>query len=293
MSDGEPREWPLVVFTLAIQCACGLQLATFMADLSGDSVLAQPMRSVSLMVLPLVALGIVASAFHLGKPGAAWRSLSHLGKSRLSAEILVTGVFAVAAVAYGLPWLGHRADVRVWVGLGATLAGLAAVGTTACVYMVPTRPVWHSWWLPTSFYATALLLGGLAPAILIDWTRQQVLLETLLGITLAGGALQVISALWMFVTASRVAAEQIDPLGERGVPTLATRGQVVALLLDVMLAGVLPAVVVVSHWLSDVAEPGPPFQSRLVGYLVLAAALSGAALGRRLMYTLGTALQRF
>jgi anaerobic dimethyl sulfoxide reductase subunit C (anchor subunit) len=242
MSDGEPREWPLVVFTLAIQCACGLQLATFMADLSGDSVLAQPMRSVSLMVLPLVALGIVASAFHLGKPGAAWRSLSHLGKSRLSAEILVTGVFAVAAVAYGLPWLGHRADVRVWVGLGATLAGLAAVGATACVYMVPTRPVWHSWWLPTSFYATALLLGGLAPAILIDWTRQQVLLETLLGITLAG---------------------------------------------------VLPAVVVVSHWLSDVAEPGPPFQSRLVGYLVLAAALSGAALGRRLMYTLGTALQRF
>jgi anaerobic dimethyl sulfoxide reductase subunit C len=283
--DDEPQEWPLVVFTMAVQAACGLQLATVVTTLPADTTQAGPMRLCSGMVIPLLVVGLAASLFHLGRPGSAWRSLFNLGRSRLSAEILLTGIFAAAALAaFASSFVPSYAGLRTAFGSIAVVLGLVTVGSAALIYTVPTRPAWNSPWVLVSFYASALLLGGLVPGLLIGWTGPAGPPRPLVIMVVAGSALHAIAAFWMLLTASRTAARQIDALGNQGVPALRTSGQWAALGLSVVLGGVLPLVMVACCGL---ILPAPS------AWLVVAGAIVGTALGRRLMYAVGTALPRF
>jgi anaerobic dimethyl sulfoxide reductase subunit C (anchor subunit) len=184
------REWPLVIFTVAIQSACGLTLAAtlFEAKTRHDAAL---MRPLALAIFPLAALGVLASAAHLGRPLAAWRAVLNLGRSPLSLEAVLTAVFVVLALAYSGFWWSGRSDGRLALGVAASLAGLAAVVSSALVYTVPAQPAWNSGWVPASFLGTALLLGGLAPAVFAAPVPPG-------GLRIAGSTLLIIAAVWIF-----------------------------------------------------------------------------------------------
>jgi anaerobic dimethyl sulfoxide reductase subunit C (anchor subunit) len=184
------REWPLIVFTIAIQSACGLALAATLFDVKArhDPAL---MRPLALAIFPLAALGALASVAHLGRPLAAWRSVLNLGRSPLSLEVALTALFVALALAYsGFWWIG-RSDGRLALGIAASLAGLAAVISSALVYTVPAQPAWNSGWVPASFVGTALVLGGLAPAVFAAPAAPGLL-------RIAGSALLIIAAVWIF-----------------------------------------------------------------------------------------------
>lgn len=76
----------------------------------------------SIASLALLALGLLASFFHLGRPERAWRAAAMWRTSWLSREVIALPTFMAAVSAYGL---AHYA------GSGATLA-LGAVGVLAC-----------------------------------------------------------------------------------------------------------------------------------------------------------------
>ena len=123
------------------------------------------LQSLLAAVVP-VAIGLLSSTLHLGKPQRAWRAFSQWRTSWLSRE----GVLAVAAF---LPWLGFgwmatpaTGDFSAWLPwLPLLLAALslATVGCTAMIYASLTPiPAWrHSLVLP-GYIGFALLTGGLA-----------------------------------------------------------------------------------------------------------------------------------
>ena len=183
------KEWPLVLFTLATQLSCGLALAATVFDARLRAADAGPMRPLAVAIFPVAALGMLLSTAHLGRPLMAWRAAANLGQSRLSLEVIATLLFAILALAYsGLWWLG-RTEARLALGIATGAAGIAAVAASAAIYTVPAQPAWNSGWVPASFFGTAFLLGGLAPALLISWRDRAVPLRLFLGAALAGSLL--------------------------------------------------------------------------------------------------------
>lgn len=185
------KDWPLVVFTLAIQFSSGLALAATLLDIKTRHAGAALIRPLGIAIFPLAALGALASAAHLGRPLAAWRSVLNLGRSPLSQEVALTAVFVALALGFSAFWWTGRTDGRVALGIMTAAAGLAAVVSSALVYTTPAQPAWNSAWVPASFVGTALLLGGLAPTVFISPNSGPCVLRY------AGGALLILAAFWM------------------------------------------------------------------------------------------------
>ncbi len=279
------RQWPLVLFTLAVQAACGLTAAATVFDASVSAAEAERMRPLALAIFPLAALGVLFSMAHLGRPREAWRALSNLGRSRLSREILLTAVFTVLALAYGGFWWMAWTDGRVALGAAASVAGIVAVAAAAAVYAVPTQPAWNSGWIPASFLGTSALLGGLVPALLIPWNGNGGLLRAFLGAALAGSLLLLVSAFWMVAHLSRRTYDSFTAVRFTRMSQSFTPGKSWWLGCHLALAGVLPAALVFRLW--------PEGQATPFAAVGLAAVVFGAAIGRAAMYWLGARYEPF
>lgn len=270
------KEWPLIFFTLATQLACGLALASTVFEARAVPADAALVRPLAMAIFPVFAMGILLSMAHLGRPLLAWRAVVNLRRSRLSLEVLLTAGFALLALAYsGFWWMG-RTDGRLVLGAAASVAGIAAVVAGAALYTVPTQPVWDSGWVPASFLGTALLLGGLVPAVLISWRGNAELLQLFLRATVAGSLLLLIAAAWMMANLSR-----------RGLWRLLTSRSSLWLGCYVALVGVLPAAVAVRLWPEGRMEITP------LAAAMLAAVVLGTAVGRAIMYWLGSGYEPF
>lgn len=158
------QEWPLAAFTLMIQIACGIAIGTTIAQAQSSERTAA-VRILGLSVFPIAAIGIALSLAHLGRPLSAWRALSNCFYSRLSLEALLTGAFAVSAFAYSFACWNGGAAFRVYAGATASLLGIAAVIAAASIYQVPTKRIWNSAWVLTSFVASTMIVAGLALSI--------------------------------------------------------------------------------------------------------------------------------
>ncbi len=257
------REWPLTVFSIAVQFACGLALAGFVLDLRSVPAEMAAFRPLGMAIFPVIAAGLLCSLFHLGRPRHAGRALTNVRQSPLSFEILATLIFAGAALAYSGFWTIGREDSRLILSLATAGFGFAAVFAGARLYMVPTQPAWNSGWLPASFLGTALLLGGFAGAVVVtgDLDARRMFLAAGLG----GGLLVLVAVVLM----ARRLGRSAGPL----------------LVACAVLAGILPAVLVVL-W---------PVASAVTPVLIAALALIvvGAVSGRMLIYALMESTPRF
>ncbi len=196
------REWPLVVFTLATQFACGLALACAVADASGEA----GIRPLGVATFPVIAVGILCSLRHLGRPWDAWKAFLNLGHSLLSRELLVTALFATLALAYSAMWFAGITELRVGLGIATAVCGVAAVLASAAIYTIPSQPFWNAGWLPLSFVGTTLLLGGAAAAALAP-TR------VFAGFVIAGSTVVVIAGTWMWRRAGSISTKQQVAIG--------------------------------------------------------------------------------
>ena len=157
-------ELPLAVFTtLAPIGAAGFiafALAAFSAEYADGQ--AQRIDKMSLAPFVVALVGFVASIFHLANPLAAMGAIAGIGRSPLTNEIVVGGVFMVAALVYvALAFVGKLGGVRK--PLGAVVAVLAVVFCVfvGLAYMIPTVSSWNSVMLPVEVVGYALV-GGCA-----------------------------------------------------------------------------------------------------------------------------------
>ncbi len=281
-------EWPLIVFTLALQFACGLALAATVCDR-----IAAPandiMRPLALLIFPLAVSGLIASVFHLGRPIFAWKSLLNLGSSRLSSEVLLSVLFVVAAFIYSHSWWTQRAEHRFIIGVITSLLALAAVASSAAIYLIPTQPAWNSGWVPVSFLGTALLLGGAASVVFLDLGGAKNLNVSFLAGAVAGSLMLIVAAIWMVVTLSQGAADGFAAAQLQDAFQVLTSRYAAWFGLHLLLAGILPIMLAVMLWRGRNYEEAW-FALRLVLFL---AVVSGTVIGRRLMYLLVTSQPQF
>lgn len=238
----------LIFFSVLSQAAAGIVLVT--AFLPGPVA--------ARIAPPLAALGLAVSLAHLGTPGGAYRALANLRSSWLSREVLLTGLFALAAALYAYAWPGRAA------GMAAGLLGLAALFAQGMVYQLPARPEWRHGAGVWGLFASALLLGSLTVALAAGHGPGA--LRALGVVTLAASAFSLLAlALW---ARHLVRAGHADLLGDTWFWVRLVAGIILPALAGVsMLLGLAP----------DLLTTGG----------ALAGAVVGELLGRSLFYRAG------
>jgi DMSO reductase anchor subunit len=111
----------------------------------------------SVVALALLAAGLVASFFHLGRPERAWRSAAKWRTSWLSREVIVLPAFMGTVFLYGAMHLtgvnpvilrlpgGVAVDASVAVGVAGTILAFALFVCTAMIYAcLRFLREWHS-----------------------------------------------------------------------------------------------------------------------------------------------------
>lgn len=177
----ELREWALIVFTILAQMSVGafwvLGVVRYYAARKAGVEEADRMSDRALLaIIPVLALGMLASLLHLGNPFSAYRAVTNLDTSWLSREILFGVLFLVFGALYAfLQWrkLGS-ATVRTVTAWVAALLGIGLVYSMARVYMLYSQPSWNTLVTPVSFFVTTMLLGALAMGAAFVWNYARV-----------------------------------------------------------------------------------------------------------------------
>jgi Fe-S-cluster-containing dehydrogenase component/DMSO reductase anchor subunit len=147
--------WPLVIMLVLTQTAAGIFFAATIAAGKGASITA-----LAITGFAILNVGLIASVLHLGQPLKAWRAFLGWRKSWLSREIIAFNAFAGAAL---------LAILHPPTSILAASLGLAAVFTSAMVYVDTQRPLWCARISFGNFYGTALLLGATFAAVVFGW----------------------------------------------------------------------------------------------------------------------------
>lgn len=146
-------DWPLALFTALAGTGAGLLLAPLAALATGrPPTAAAPLAAPALVLL---TAGLAVSLAHLGRPPRATWAARRLGRSRLSAEI-VLAVATLAAAGAATAWPASRATA-----LAASLSALLFLLSLGVVYALPGQ---HAWRGPAAVgpLSTALPLAVLA-----------------------------------------------------------------------------------------------------------------------------------
>lgn len=152
----------LIIYTLALQSAVGIYLVSRMV-LWNETDKAMRMRFLWL-VGALGVIGVLASLTHLGYPLNALKTMSNLGTSWLSREILLTAAFGGAGIVSLVLERQEVGSVQTRNGWAALtgLLGLGLVYVMSMIYRTTAFPSWTHVGTTISFYATAGLIGTAA-----------------------------------------------------------------------------------------------------------------------------------
>ena len=137
--------WSVILLTTLIGAGQGL----FIAMLALEKASVPPVGFVLLccaVSLALLAGGLAASFFHLGRPSRAWRAASQWRTSWLSREVIVLPAFMAAVAAYGLAvYLDFDRGISLAIGAVGALLCIGLFVCTAMIYAcLKFLQEWHS-----------------------------------------------------------------------------------------------------------------------------------------------------
>lgn len=144
--------WSVILLTTLIGAGQGLFLAVFSVELlKADSAKTLVASSCALALL------LLATYFHLGRPERTWRSASQWRTSWLSREVIVLPAFMAAVAIHGLSvFFAFDRKISVLVGAAAAMLGIALFICTAMIYArLKFLQEWHTFLTPLNY----LLLG--------------------------------------------------------------------------------------------------------------------------------------
>jgi DMSO reductase anchor subunit len=221
------HEWPLVVFTTLAILGAGLLATPLVAWLAAGA--PAPTAGAVRWGVLLLGAGLAVSTAHLGRPFRAPLATLGVGRSRLSAEIVV----ASAALALGIV-TALLPDATPVLGFATSAAALGFLVTLGLVYALPGQETWRgaAVWMPLS---GGLLLSLIALAATSEGIR-----------TALDAATAVLLAcdIALLVLRYRSLARPMAPLAPRYPAFFRRRGLILAsrlALVDILPAGCLLA----------------------------------------------------
>lgn len=153
-------EISLLIFSFCLQAAIGIMW--FMA-LGHQLYKGKVFKVAGVTTAILSIIGVLASLIHLGRPFSALNTLSHLGSSWLSNEVLSVGFFMAIAVIYAIVQYikPGKQGLSMLLAGAASIIGAFSIFAMAKVYTTTVVPVWHGINTFVDFYTTALAVGAL------------------------------------------------------------------------------------------------------------------------------------
>lgn len=177
--------WPLVISTVCQRVGLGMFACAFLANLAFGAAL--PLNIVALATLALLAVGGIASIFHLQTPARFFNAFSNFG-SHLTQEALITPFLGIALLACGLNgFLYDLGPAIVVVEAAACILAAAFLVCTGLAYQMRSRPAWNTGFVLGLFLLTAAEAGSIAACAVCALTGAAVPL----GLAVATGVLFV------------------------------------------------------------------------------------------------------
>ncbi len=277
-------ELALVLFTVLIQASVGAFILLAALRLRGrDGAMDAAYRKATLVLVPVVLVGLLASVFHLGRPMLAFTAMKNLSTSWLSREIFFTGGFFVLLVASAA--LDRSPGLRKLLHGLTAIAGVASVVSMAMVYHMSMRPAWQGWATHVAFIGTALLVGmGLAAGLVAFFGRENPAVAADLHLLVGGTVVVLIVGLAAYplylaslADGGSAAAQSLQLLGGEYSVALVLRWALT------LVGGLVPLVLAWRRLAAQKATTG-------LVYTALAFLLAGELIGRYLFYVTGVSI---
>jgi anaerobic dimethyl sulfoxide reductase subunit C (anchor subunit) len=205
----ESKEWPLVIFTIIAQLAMGMILMCvgfdwYLASKAGMETAQKVMQCVIFITAPLLIIGLLVSLLHLGHIEKAMKAFYNIRSSWLSRESLLMGLLTMLLSFLAILHIFGLISKEVikpilWT---ATVISLVLVFCMSKIYMLRTVPAWNRNTTPIAFYATTILLGAVAYAVVCisgvsasqgEWLAEILSVVSILALFLVGIQSAVIS----------------------------------------------------------------------------------------------------
>lgn len=152
--------WPLVISTVCQRVGLGMFACAFLASVALG--VALPLNVVALATLVLLAVGGIASIFHLQTPTRFFNAFSNFG-SHLTQEALITPFLGIALLACGLNGFFYDlGPAAIAVATAAFLLAVAFLICTGLAYQMGSRPAWNTGFVLGLFLLTAAEAGSIA-----------------------------------------------------------------------------------------------------------------------------------
>jgi DMSO reductase anchor subunit len=156
--------WSVILLTTLIGAGQGLFLALVAVDILGSAP-SGFLVSGAVVSLSLLAAGLAASFFHLGRPERAWRSAAMWRTSWLAREVIVLPAFMACVAAWGLAhWLHME---TLWFNVVGVLLAAALFVCTGMIYAcLRFLQEWHTPLTPLNYTLLGCASGLTAAAAL-------------------------------------------------------------------------------------------------------------------------------
>lgn len=153
------HELPLVFFTVFGQTAVGLFALAFIAKEMGK-IDSDTLKKANLVAAALIFIGSAIGGLHMGQPLRALNLIFGLGRSPMSNEIILSGVFmGLAGATVVLTFLGREALARI-ANLATVGAGLAFAWSIPQVYQLATVAPWNTGHTALQMWMTVVVAGS-------------------------------------------------------------------------------------------------------------------------------------
>ncbi|AJJ01013.1 DMSO reductase anchor subunit family protein [Yersinia pseudotuberculosis IP 32953] len=154
------HELPLVFFTVLGQTAVGLFTLVWLSNKLGMTTPLQ-LKQANIVGLILVMAGLLIGTLHVGQPLRAINMLLGVGRSPMSNEILLSGLFvAMACGTVFFSTLVKNSLLAALCNFATVLVGLTFAWSITQVYQLTTVPNWDTSYTSLQLWMTVLVGGG-------------------------------------------------------------------------------------------------------------------------------------
>jgi DMSO reductase anchor subunit len=160
----------VIFLTTLIGAGQGLFLALAALDAFGEAP-ARLFAAGAAVALVLLAAGLLASFFHLGRPERAWRSASMWRTSWLAREVIVLPAFMAAVFGWGAShYLGFSRETILFLLIAGVVLAAALFLCTGMIYAcLKFLQEWHTPLTPLNYTALGCASGLTAAAAMAAW----------------------------------------------------------------------------------------------------------------------------
>ncbi|MGF1680470.1 dimethyl sulfoxide reductase anchor subunit family protein [Photobacterium minamisatsumaniensis] len=154
------HELPLVFFTVFGQAAAGIFVLSLLAHTT-KQIDAEQLKKANLVAAILLVIGSAIGGLHMGQPLRAFNLLFGLGRSPMSNEIVLSGLFmACAAATVALSYLPGKETLQKFSNQLTVVSGLLFAGSIPQVYQLATVASWDTAHTTLQMWLSVLVIGG-------------------------------------------------------------------------------------------------------------------------------------